>query len=345
MERKDNKERNTTFMRFGVTDSSCVKNSVFPFSIASSRQAVNTSAWRDILAFALLSLFFTHSAHASLSIATWNMEWLSDKNDMIQSKRTKDDYLMLKTVSAVINPDLIAFQEVDSEDVLAKVLDINEYNIYLSDRKARFKHSRGSGQFTGWAVRKGISVIDHPDYKPLGLPTFLSDGNLRYGAYIEVEREGKPSLHLLSIHLKSGCFETPVRRNNSCKKLDRQIEALSVWINTRTKLNEEFVVAGDFNHYLNDKNEWVWKALIKEVGEENVVNLTQNTKSKCKARKYNYRTKRWEHVVYRKLIDHIIASPGAIDVEIPPKTKQYQYSYHGVATYRLTDHCPILVEM
>ncbi|CZF85715.1 endonuclease/exonuclease/phosphatase family protein [Grimontia marina] len=293
----------------------------------------------------VVMLLQVSSAYASLSVATWNMEWLSDKDDIIQSKRTPEDYLMMQTVSSVIDADLIAFQEVDSETSLAKVLNPDEYDYYFSDRSKYFKKSRRSQQFTGWAVKKGIKVIDHQDYQPLSLPTFLSRGDLRYGAYIEVVRENQPSLHLLSIHLKSGCFETPVRRNNSCKKLDKQIEALGIWINARIELGQEFVIAGDFNHYMNEKNEWVWKQLIKEVGEDNLVKLTHDTDAKCKARKYNYRTKRWEHVVYRKLIDHIVVSPGAVPLSNMPEPRQYQYSYHAVATYRLSDHCPVIVDL
>ncbi|WP_241819130.1 endonuclease/exonuclease/phosphatase family protein [Enterovibrio norvegicus] len=284
-------------------------------------------------------------AYASLTLATWNMEWLSDKGDMIQSKRDADDYLMMQTISSVIDADLIAFQEVDGPEPLAKVVDPLQYDFYFSDRSLRYKKSRGSHQFTGWAVKKGINVIDHKDYQPLGLPTFLSGGDLRYGTYIEVLRENQPSLHLLSIHLKSGCFNTPVRRNNSCKKLRRQIEALAVWINTRTKLGQEFVIAGDFNHYMNNPYEWAWQTLLEETSTSPLVKLTANTPAKCKARKFNYRTKRWEHVVYNKLIDHIIASPGAIDINSPVEAKQYQYSYHAVSTYRLSDHCPVIVEL
>ncbi|MDD1779803.1 endonuclease/exonuclease/phosphatase family protein [Enterovibrio sp. ZSDZ35] len=284
-------------------------------------------------------------AFASLTLATWNMEWLSDKGDIIQGQRKADDYLMMQTVVSVLNADLVAFQEVDSLYALSKVLNPNEYNFFLSDRAKYYTKSRGSNQFTGWAVRKGIQVIDHADYKPLGLPTFLSRGNLRYGTYIEVVRDNQPSLHLLSIHLKSGCFETPVRRNNSCKKLERQVDALSVWIKTRQELGQEFIIAGDFNHYMNINNEWVWESLVKGAGKDNLVNLSEFTQAKCKARRFNFRTKRWEQVVYDKLIDHIIASPGAISSDITPLAKQFRYSYHTVANYRLSDHCPVYVEL
>lgn len=293
----------------------------------------------------LLFVFYSALTHASLTLATWNMEWLSEKGDMIQSKREDQDYLMMNTINSVLDADLLAFQEVDSIEALSRVVNPDLYDYYFSDRAERLGFSRRSQQYTGWAVKKNLDVIDRQDYQPLGLPTFLSAGDLRYGAYIEVKRDGLPPLHLLSIHLKSGCFETPVRRNNSCKKLDHQIEALIIWIQTRIRLGQEFVIAGDFNHYLNESNEWVWDKLEKEIGQGNLVKLTENTPAKCKARKFNYRTKRWEHVVYSKLIDHIIASKGALSSMSIPQAKQYQFSYHAVATYRLSDHCPIIVNL
>lgn len=304
-------------------------------------------AYKSVISTLLIVVFGAHpaSAEAELTIATWNMEWLSDKGDVLQSERSADDYLMMKAVFSVIDADALAFQEVDSLDVLENVIDPSQYDVYLSDRAALLKNSRRSQQFTGWAVRKGLNVIDRKDYRPLGLPTFFSAGSLRYGAYIELERDGEPPLHLLSVHLKSGCFETPVRRNNSCKKLEHQVEALIVWIQTRLNLGQEFVIAGDFNHYLNDSNEWVWDRITREIGEENLVKLTDNTQAKCKARKYNYRTKQWEHLVYNKLIDHIVASKGAVRLSAPPQAKQFQYSYHSVANYRLSDHCPITVNL
>lgn len=273
------------------------------------------------------------------------MEWLTDKGDIIQGKRSPKDYQMMKNIISRLNPDLIAFQEVDNEQSLRQVIDTKTYNIYFSQRADGLKKSKISRQYTGWAVRKNIRVIDHPDLKELGLLSSFSEGSLRYGAYIEVKPKNSPALHLLSIHLKSGCFNTPFPRNNSCKKLARQIDELSIWISNRILKKQEFVIAGDFNHYMNEDNEWVWRALKKKIGKQYLINLSSTTQAKCKVSKFNYRTQRWENMIYKKLIDHIIVSPGALSGSIMPKAKQYQYSYHSVGNYRLSDHCPVYVNI
>lgn len=298
-----------------------------------------------ILLFISALLLISTRAAFGLTLSTWNMEWLSDKGDKVQGKRNQDDYFLMQTIVSVLNSDLLAFQEVDSLSSLSKIIDKNKYNFYLSDRAKRYQNNPSSQQFTGWAVKKNIEVIDHPDLMALGLSTFTSGGYLRYGAYIEIKTPNNPPLHLLSVHLKSGCFDGPMKQNKSCKKLARQIDALSVWIITRLQQNQEFVIAGDFNHYLNEENEWFLKSLKQNISNASLVHLSKNTKSHCEAKRYQYRTKKWKHVTYKKLIDHIIASPNAVRSFPTPKAKQYQYSTHSVITYRLSDHCPVYVDL
>lgn len=281
----------------------------------------------------------------ALTLSTWNMEWLSDKGDKIQGRRNQDDYFLMQTIVSVLNPDILAFQEVDSLSSLSKVIDKNQYHFFLSERSKTFKHPQSSQQFTGWAVKKNIEVIDHPDLRALGLSTFTSGGHLRYGAYIEIKPPNSPPLHLLSIHLKSGCFDDVKKRKKSCKKLKRQMDSLSVWITTRLAQNQEFVIAGDFNHYLNEDNEWFFKMLKKDISNAPLLHLSKNTKAHCEANRYQYRTKKWKPITYKKLIDHIIVSPGVIHQGEIPQAKQYQYSKQNVMTYRLSDHCPVYVKL
>ena len=290
-------------------------------------------------------LLISFDLKANLRIATWNMEWLSDKGDMIQGRRFHEDYLMMQNIAGVLNADLIAFQEVDSLHVLKNVFSPEKYNFYLSERADILKYRKNSQQFTGWVVKKHFSVQDRPDNRSLALPSLFRQHHLRYGSYIELIRPDEPNLHLLSIHLKSGCFDKSPHSNSACRKLARQINALVVWIKTRILLNQAFIIAGDFNHYLDTESDWVWKRLIDEVGIKNLINLTANTDAKCKVRHYNFRTRRWENRIYHTLIDHIIASPNAISQLHLLTSKQFQYSYHTATKYRLPDHCPVYVDL
>lgn len=289
-------------------------------------------------------LFFINSAYG-FSLMTWNMQWLTDKGDIIQGQRNAQDYLQMQKIVTHLNSDLIAFQEVDNLDTLSKVIDKNDYNLFLSDRANKLKKVKISTQFTGWAVKKKYKIVNHSDFKDLALVSPFSNNQLRYGSYIEIKFADKPSLHLLSIHLKSGCFKSFKKTSRSCKKLTKQIEALINWIKKRIEKKQEFIIAGDFNHYMNEENEWVWKKLQKQIKKQHLLNLTANTPAKCKVKKFNYRKKRWEHVIYTKLIDHIIISPKTIQNANQVKTFQYTYPNHSVSNFHLSDHCPVYAEI
>lgn len=303
------------------------------------------ACFNHALFLAFFIFFVPSQSYASLRLATWNMEWLSDKGDILQGRRNQNDYLMMQQITSVLDADFIAFQEVDSLDALEKVIPTNEYQFFLSERASEQTHKKKSQQYTGWAVRHRHQVINRPDFKALALPNILGKSNLRYGSYIELIRPDAPNLHMLSVHLKSGCFGKHINSKRSCDKLRKQINALAIWIQSRVIQNQAFIIAGDFNHYLNDTSDWVWQHLTKAVGEEHLVNLTQGTAAKCKSTRYNFRTKRWENVIYQKLIDHFIASPSVVSELLLTQAKQYQYSYHASSTYRLPDHCPIFADL
>ncbi len=294
----------------------------------------------------LLCLFFTtFELQANLRIATWNLEWLSTKKDKIQTQRARGDYLMMQQISAVLNADLIAFQEVDSVAALKQVLPSSQYQFYLSERALSQTSAKSSQQFTGWAVKKDFSIIEHLDNKALSLPSPFYTSRLRYGTYIELVRDKSPNLHLLSVHLKAGCFNKKPHSSRACRQLNQQINALIVWIKTRLLQGQAFIVAGDFNHYMNEKSDWVWKKITQEVGKAQVLNLTATTQASCKTRRYNYRKKQWRKVTYSRLIDHIIASPNALSGLNLIAAKQFLYPTTGVKKYHLSDHCPVFVDL
>lgn len=294
----------------------------------------------------ILCLFLiTFELQANLRVATWNLEWLSTKKDKIQTQRSHNDYLMMQQISAVLDADLIAFQEVDSVTALTQVLPLSQYRFYLSERALTQASAKSSQQFTGWAVKKNLSVIDHLDNKALSLPSPFYTSRLRYGAYIELIRDNAPNLHLLSIHLKAGCFNKKPRSSRACKKLNQQINALIVWIKTRILQDQAFIIAGDFNHYMNEKSDWVWEKISQQIGKTKVVNLTAKTKASCKTHRYHYRKKQWREVTYSRLIDHIIASPSALTQLKLEAAKQFHYPTLSAKKYHLSDHCPVFVDL
>ncbi|WP_158075536.1 endonuclease/exonuclease/phosphatase family protein [Salinivibrio costicola] len=295
---------------------------------------------RRVGLWVLLGLYVAPSY--ALTVATWNFEWLTLKADQRAGIRHEEDYLQLAAILAQISPDVLAFQEVDSPEALARVVPKEKYNYYFSDRYAALKSSSHSQQLTGIAVRKGWQVDDRKDFREIALPGLFGPPSLRYGAYVVITPPGHAPIHVLSVHLKSGCFHQR-QGTSSCKKLSQQFRALAEWLADRDDKN--VIIAGDFNRYIGENNDPFWHTfnahrLEIEANPPNIVNVTKNVRARCKARRYNWRTQTWNQVMYSRLVDHVLVSePLANQWQY---SFQYQFDYHKVMTYRLSDHCPIV---
>ncbi|WP_434361860.1 endonuclease/exonuclease/phosphatase family protein [Parasalinivibrio latis] len=296
----------------------------------------------------VIFLMLVSSAPSSaFSIMTWNMEWLSDKGDITEGHRKPEDYVQLQKVVSQIDPDVVALQEVDSLKVLRKVFSPQLYDLYISDRHSREgpgnRQSLRSTQYTGFAVKRGITVIDHADNRALSLSSYFNETNLRYGTYIEIQKDGYKPLHLLSVHLKSGCFDGRNMKRYNCIKLSQQTDALGNWIRERERNNQAYMIAGDFNHYLSKTPNEVITRLNRYTREGlEPLLLTQNTRAYCKVRRINRKSKRWETHIYTRLIDHILVSQNWLGNK-RYTSRQISFDPHDVMHFRLTDHCPVVV--
>lgn len=131
------------------------------------------------------------------------------------------------------------------------------------------------GQYTGVAVRKKSKVkLDAvADLARLGIAQNDKDnaGNfvvrkVRWGLDATLSSGGS-SFHLLTVHMKSGCFDgflTPdfwnvavdpwkvaPKKDHACEVYARQLPTLRKWIADRKFANETFIMAGDFNRRLD----------------------------------------------------------------------------------------------
>ena len=70
-------------------------------------------------------------------------------------------------------------------------------------------------------------------------------------------------LHVLSVHLKSGCWgiSQDEQGREACAVLNSQMHMLRDWINARQRKQEKFVIAGDFNRRLAIPGDWGWEVL------------------------------------------------------------------------------------
>jgi hypothetical protein len=185
-----------------------------------------------------------------LRLATWNLENLHAHDSQSTSLEPKPsvtrvaaDYDRIRCDVRLFDPDILAVQEVDSEEALSRVVDTDVYDVHVDDRS---KGALNGQQNTGFVFKRGLTVVRQPDFTELDI---RGDGRLRYGARIDLTHNGQ-ALQLMSVHLKSGCFDNATT-SSACATLLVQVPVLEGWIDEAAQGPRPFIVLGDFNHRFN----------------------------------------------------------------------------------------------
>jgi exonuclease III len=233
-------------------------------------------------------------------------------------------------------------QEVENEEWARKVFGDN-YDYYFS--------TKDWVQRVGVAVKKSQGFTVHAkEYKALDV------GKVRNGMDVTLTKNDK-SVRLLAVHLKSGCFTSPldnisvnampstsdkeIRRKEACTKLSKQIKPLEKWIDLRAAEQSAYIVLGDFNRRFSQdiasnlsEDKGLWQALSDE-GQEALWTPTTTINSDC-----------WGGY-YKDYIDHILFSPKAKASYVENSFKQlvFKPKYTKALSQNLSDHCPISVKV
>ncbi len=272
---------------------------------------------------ALLALLAAPLHAAELKIATWNLEWLTLRAqgdpalpENVEPKGAAD-LDNLRRYALALDADVVALQEVDGPEVVARVFPPDRYAIYLTRDDVI--------QRVGFAVRLGIPVERNADLVGLDVhPGALH--RLRSGADITVRLPGG-MLRLLNVHLKSGCHgERLAAPRRECDTLRQQVPVLQGWIAQRRAEGAPFVLLGDLNRRMDGREE-MWSALNASAP---LLRATEGRGTPC-----------WGGNTF---IDHIIAG-GAARAWMQPETlKVLVYREKDPeAQRRLSDHCPVSV--
>ncbi|HOU66529.1 MAG TPA: hypothetical protein PK861_10910, partial [Thermomonas sp.] len=164
-------------------------------------------------------------APSTLTLASWNMEHLAERNGSGCRPRTDADYAAMRAYVDAMAADVIAFQEVESRAAAERVFDPSRYHVVIEARIGSGRNGDCGGrpgltinaQRTGFAIRKGLAFDRQPDV------TDLQAGNpdLRSGVDVIVRPVGGKPMRLLSVHLKAGCSAGD--RNDACAALFQQV--------------------------------------------------------------------------------------------------------------------------
>ena len=144
-----------------------------------------------------------------LRLATWNLENLhapDSQSTYTESdpsvKRTATDYERIRCYVRLFDPDILAVQEVDGEAALSRVVDTDVYDVHVDDRP---KGSLNGQQNTGFAVKRGLTVVRQPDFTALDI---RGDGSLRYDTRIDLTRSSAPPICRSETCGSHGCAAT-----------------------------------------------------------------------------------------------------------------------------------------
>ncbi|WP_368737169.1 endonuclease/exonuclease/phosphatase family protein [Vibrio marinisediminis] len=284
----------------------------------------------------VVALFaFPAQANQPLKVSTWNMEWFVSKGNkrFEPSLRSNADFYKMALYFRELQTPILAFQEVGDVDVIKRVIGDN-YNVYFSDR-ASSQNTQWQydniNQYTGFAVQKGIKVVDVADFSLL--PSYRKD-KLRFASYIIVQQNNSQPVHLLNVHLKARCSGR-YTNSKACNTLAVQGKALNTWIQQREELGQSYIISGDFNHNLSFQNDWLWEKISQSTKARIA---TKNVEANCKVRSRNHPQRTHQ---FRSLIDHVVVSKDMTVIS----ASQLLYRSEDVLDYRLSDHCPVMVTL
>ena len=264
----------------------------------------------------------------TLTLASWNMEHLAEREGSGCRPRTDADYAAMRAYVDTLAADVIALQEVESKAAAERVFDPARYTVLIEARTGTGRKGECGGrpgltfnaQRTGFAIRRGLAFDRQPDFTDLQ----VGNPDLRSGVDVVVRPALGTPIRLLSVHLKAGCSSGD--RNEACPVLFQQVPVMERWIDLRAAEGIRFAVLGDFNRRLAMPGDAPWADWDDASPANADLALAAGTQSaRCDPR-------------YRDFIDHIVLDRRAAAGLVAFEEKTY-------AATPLSDHCAIAARL
>ncbi|WP_336945434.1 endonuclease/exonuclease/phosphatase family protein [Asaia sp. HN010] len=261
---------------------------------------------------------------ASVKIATWNLDWLTLFPDSTPGlpvnipHRSAQDWAALAQIATRLNADIVAVQEVSNAAALRRLFPSPDDTLLLTMAPI--------AQNVGLVLRAPWRILAHEELSALDRSPFHGGHALRPGLDVIVGN-GKDTLHLLVVHLKSGCWDRTWKENgHSCPVLREQIDLIANWMTERDDEGDAYIVLGDFNRRLTLHDPY-FTQMTQGLAP---ILVTSGFASPCEGGNY--------------FIDHILLGGEAKNRLIKDSLR--------VLTYRpeesgltLSDHCPVSVRL
>jgi endonuclease/exonuclease/phosphatase family metal-dependent hydrolase len=273
-----------------------------------------------------------------ITIATWNLEWLvspatahagrlacrngkrgSLPCDVVEKiARDSADVARLAAYARDLDADIVAFQEVENEEIARKVF--GGYRICMADG--------GGVQHVGFAVRPALAHRCGPVVHSLSV-----DGRSRNAMSMQLTPARGAPIELLAVHLKSGCSRDPLDSESAaCRLLEQQAARLGDWIAARSAEQADFIVLGDFNRVPPEsENDAFWQRV--QTGPSELL-ANRLPFSNCFAGQ-----------PFSAYIDHMLLSSKLAERVVPASPRHSGFSNADAVRFHLSDHCPVSISL
>lgn len=257
----------------------------------------------------------------TLTVATFNMEWLGD-GIKDQKPRSEGDYRRFADIIKKTQADIICCQEVENMTALNKVLK------YLDDFAGSISNCSGA-QKVAFIYKKNINVEIVGDYNPVAI-----DPSRNRPGYVIKVKDGAFDFIMMGVHLKSTSRydNTAEKKDESVETRKQQAQIISNWADSIiTKTSEkDVIILGDYN---DGPKRPKYKSLDVLLNNPNLEFLTKDVHS-CGKYSDSY------------VIDNILVSKSALARFI--KNSEHTFDITVMFTKeqldKVSDHCPVIVQ-
>ena len=225
---------------------------------------------------------------------------------------------------------MIALEEVDGPDAARQLF--REHEFCFTGSSAL--------QNNGFAIRRGIPFRCGADLRDLSL-----DDAVRRGAVVVLYPGTAREIHLLGVHLKSGCARQPLDSAlQACRMLARQAPVLEAWIESQARAGHRFGVLGDFNRDLLGEHQQVGgrthPTLLGELNDGEPPGSSVSSAASGDDFRNCARGQR-----HSGFIDYILLGEALLNRRVPHSVERLAWSADDAARRILSDHCPVAVRI
>lgn len=296
-----------------------------------------------------------HSGVPGIKLATWNLEWLmtpetfnalkdhciSDDGerraarralpcDVVRTlERSASDIAALRRYAALLDADVVALEEVDGPNAARQLFRQHEFCFTGST----------AVQNNGFAIRRGVPFRCEADVRGLSL-----GDSVRRGAVAVLYPGTAREIHLLGVHLKSGCSTQPLDGPlAACRQLLRQLPALEGWVETQTRAGHRFAVLGDFNRDLLAEQSAPRGPHPGVLAEINDGDPPGSALTSAAGRSDFRNCARGQR--HSGFIDYILLGESLRGARVPDSVERVVWTPADAAHRILSDHCPLAVRI